>query len=409
MRARCLLLLMLLGCGDADRPLADAAADATPDLPGVDAAPPPEDAGPDLGMECARGTTATELAREPVDIIFLVDNSGSMEDAIRNVREGLNGFAERITTSGLDYRILMISQRGTGTTDICIPEPLAGDARCGDGERFFHIDVDLRSTQILEQVLGTLGQTQGFREGDSRGGRSWSGLLRSGATKAFVVVSDDDQRVGIDGSPAFAGRTPLARTSLEDYPGGPHPFQQSNELGPGILTETYGDLFVGYVFHGIYGADPVDPTRTCGPVAASPGTTYTTLVERTGGVRASICDQASSAAWDTFFDTVAGEVRDQAEVACEILIPPPPEGLMLDPARVNVFLRTSSGDTLIRKAAARATADDCGINGGWYYDDEAEPTEVRLCPVTCAGVQEVLSTEGMAEVIVELGCQSELI
>lgn len=389
--------------------MADAGADAGPDLAVMDADLPPDDAGTDFGMECARGTTATELVREPVDIVFLVDNSGSMEAAIQNVREGLNGFAALITASGLDYRILMISQRGTGSTDICIPEPLAGDARCGDGERFFHIDVDIRSTQILEQVLGTLAQTQGFREGDARGGRAWRELLRPGATKAFVVVSDDDQRVGVSGSPGFEGRAPLGRLSLEDYPGGPHPFQMSNALGPGILTEAYGDLFAGYVFHGIYGADPLDPTRTCGSVAASPGTTYTTLVERTGGVRASICDQASSAAWDAFFDTVAGDVRDRAEVACEIAIPPPPEGLMLDPARVNVFLRVAGEDTLIRKAAAEATADDCGINGGWYYDDETAPTEVRLCPVTCAGVQQELRTEGSAEVIVELGCQSELI
>ncbi|MEM1416339.1 MAG: vWA domain-containing protein [Myxococcota bacterium] len=406
---------VLLGCGEAARGTPEADLGRPVDQ-GLDGGLPPADLGaeedlgmPDLAVDCVEGSSAAEIERAPVDIIFLVDNSGSMAEAIRNVREGLNGFAERITRSGLDYRILMLSARGTGELDICIPEPLAGDALCGDGERFFHIDLDLRSTQILEQVLGTLGQTEGFRAGDSRGGRAWRSLLRPGSTKSFVVVTDDNQRVGAGTSPELEGRTPLETLSFESYPGGPHPFQRANALGPGILTEAYGDLFAEYVFNGIYGADPAEPSRTCGPLAVNAGATYSALIDRTGGVRAPICAQASSEAWTAFFDDVANSVRDTADVACEVLIPPPPEGRVLDPSRVNVYLRAGGEDTLIPKAAERATADDCGITGGWYYDDEASPTEVRLCPVTCGAVNDVLAEEESGEVIVELGCQSLII
>ncbi|MBW2459593.1 MAG: hypothetical protein JRI68_34180, partial [Deltaproteobacteria bacterium] len=46
---------------------------------------------------------------------------------------------------------------------------------------------------------------------------------------------------------------------------------------------------------------------------------------------------------------------------------------------------------------------DCTINGGWYFDNVATPTEIHLCPATCTLVQE--STDG--EVHVEFGCETE--
>ena len=420
---RCLPLLvsalLLVACGDDGRtpigPRDGGSRDGGDPTP-TDAAG--FDAPFDSDASCATATAGATIDRSPVDIIWMVDNSTSMEPAVREVEEGLNDFAQRIATSGLDYRVIMLSERGSSTGDsirVCIPPPLAGDNACGDGERFFHVSVDIRSTQQVEQFLGTLAQTPGYSEGDARGSRPWRDLLRPDATKTIVVVTDDNSRTCAnphsEGATCDAGDPPLTELSLENFPGGGNPFN-GDQLGAGILTATYGDLFEGYTFNGIYGwGSAADPTVSCESgtpgFPAKPGQTYTALVERTGGVRAQICDQSDSAAWDSFFDEVAETVANTARIACTLPLPEPPDGMVLNPSRVNVFLRSGDTSDVIRKVDGGEP--DCGPTGGWYYDDDASPTEVRLCPVACDLAQRALGESGDASVDVQFGCATLVI
>lgn len=393
------LLLVCLGpllfaCGDDGRiPLADG---------GLDAEPPARDVGPPGDANCASAFVEARVERLPVDIVWVVDNSVSMQPAVDEVTAGLDDFAEIIEDSGLDYRVIMLSLRsptnpvrvdGRDRYAVCIPRPLAGDDACGNGERFFHSSVDIKSTQPLEQFLGTLGQTAGFTEGESRGGEPWRDFLRDDATKSIVVVSDDDSR--------------LSPTQFETFGGGSNPFN-STELPPGILDASWDGLFEGYVFHGLYGwGSETDPRVACtypgGEVPPAPGETYTALVERTGGVRASICDGAS--AWGPFFEAVASSVTEGARIACEIPLPAPPDGMMLDPGRVNVVVRGEGGDTTVGKVS---DASACAGPGGWYYDDDAAPSAVILCETSCALARDRVGPEGTG-VSVQFGCETILI
>ncbi len=389
----------------------------------IDAPAPPADGGPtpdgsflDPDAACSLAVVEAEVERLPVDIIWVVDNSVSMAPAIDQVTAGLNDFAVLVEASGLDYRVIMLSLRGPGELDVggrrrfgvCIPEPLAGDASCGDGPRFFQVEVDIHSTQPIEQILGTLAQTNGYRLGDEHGSGPWLSLLRPEATKTFVVVSDDNSRTcALPAGTCSATEPPITSTSLEDFPGGPNPFN-SRDIGPGILTATYGSLFDGYTFDAIYGwGSDTDANVACtyadGSIPPSPGQTYTTLVARTSGVRAKICDGA--AAWAPFFDAVATAVTRTSRIECNIVIPPPPDGLLLDTDRVNVIVRGSSGPTYLPR---RPDATSCDARGGFYYDDPAAPTEVLLCPASCDFVRAQVGPEGTG-VDVQLGCESFLI
>src|SRR5262249_6492619 len=158
------------------------------------------------------------------------------------------------------------------------------DLHCGNGARFFHTSVDIRSTQPLEQFLGTLGQTAGYTAGELKGGDPWRDQLRDGATKTIVLVSDDNSRLSAD--------------EFEHFTGGTNP-NNSNDLPPGILDSSWGGLFDGYAFDGIYGwGDAADPNVKCtypdGTHPPSSGKTYSDLVSRTTGVRAHICDPSTS-------------------------------------------------------------------------------------------------------------------
>ncbi len=422
-----LLLTLAFGaceCDDPRPPARDSGADGSSDA-SIDVTRPDVslDGDFDPDASCATATSEAELSVAPVDIIWVVDNSTSMEPAIRQVQSGLNDFAGRISSSGLDYQVVMLSLQGRDHSDrfgVCIPPPLAGDSNCNDGDRFSHVSVDIRSTQPVEQILGTLGQTDGYTEGESKGSAPWRDLLRADSTKTIVVVTDDNSRTcdrpcsSLDGCPSStrcqSGDPELTPISLENFSGGGNPFNGST-LGPGILTDEYGRLFEGYTFNAIYGwGDERDPNVTCrypdDSAPPTPGWTYTALVDRTGGVRAQICDQSDSDAWDEFFEAVANRVEETARLACELELPMPPGGMALDPGRVNVLLTVDDDSETFRKVENEAA---CGPLGGWYYDDDRNPTQVLLCPASCDLAQDSLREAGAARIDVAFGCETLLI
>ena len=101
---------------------------------------------------------------------------------------------------------------------------------------------------------------------------------------------------------------------------------------------------------------------------------------------------------DTQAELLAALQAIQGEqLACEIAVPTPTQGT-LDPMKVNVSYTPGGGsEQTIGKVADEAS---CGASGGWYYDDNANPTMIILCPSTCDGVQ--ADDEGKIEVV--LGC-----
>jgi len=362
------------------------------------------DVGPTLidpDAACAAASSVAIIERQPVDIIWVVDNSVSMAPAIREVTSGLNAFANRVAMRGLDYRVVMLSYRSqtnpvmlpSGTRyGVCIPRPLAGDDHCGNGPRFFHSSIDIRSTQPLEQLLGSLAQTAGYSVGQERGGEPWRSFLRPNATKTIVVVTDDESRMPAD--------------EFEHFAGGTNPRSSRLVLPPGILDPSWGGLFTGYTFSAIYGwGSESDPSIRCtysnGTQPPSSGPTYTTLVRRTMGARARICD--GSAAWGPIFDRVATAVETASRLSCELAIPEVPSGMVLDPSRVNVEISVMGTTTRPGKVSGIAA---CTASGGWYYDNERAPTRITLCPASCEAAQNAVRAGSMTAVRVLFGCQT---
>ena len=355
------------------------------------------DAPFDPDAACATTTEKATPELLPVDIIWAVDNSISMSPAIDEVTKGLNAFAQLIGGKNLDYRVIMLSYRsksnpvtvkGSQRYAVCIPPPLAGDNNCGNGPRFFQSSIDIRSTQPLEQILGTLGQTEGYKQGQEKGGEPWKDKLRPAASKTFVVVSDDNSR--------------LPANDFEQFAGGKNPFN-SLTLPPGILDASWNGLFSGYVFDGLYGwGSATNPSVKCkypgGSSPPSSGATYTQLVQKTGGVRAQICDGAS--AWGPFFNDVAQAVTQNTKLSCELALPTPSVGT-LDPNKVNVGIVSGTGSTTLPKVTG---ASACSASGGWHYDNDAAPTKVILCAASCAAAEQAGLKTGAVEIAVQFGC-----
>ena len=87
----------------------------------------------DEGEACAVERADTVQFKEPVDIIFVVDNSASMEEELSSMELNVNqNFAAILEESQLDYRMVVLTLHrrfprtgyGQSATMLCVTEPL---------------------------------------------------------------------------------------------------------------------------------------------------------------------------------------------------------------------------------------------------------------------------------------------
>jgi Mg-chelatase subunit ChlD len=102
------------------------------------------------------------------------------------------------------------------------------------------------------------------------------------------------------------------------------------------------------------------------------------------------------------FSAKMEDIRSEA-LGCEYSIPAPPDGQKLDPGDVN-FSYTPKGLGLSKVLLRADDLADCNGKPGWYYDSNLVPTKVILCPASCITVQ----ADAKAKVEVLFGCKSQL-
>jgi hypothetical protein len=89
----------------------------------------------------------------------------------------------------------------------------------------------------------------------------------------------------------------------------------------------------------------------------------------------------------------------KTEIVCELKIPSPPNGEMLNIDKVNVRITVNDNTLDLLKDG------ECISREGWRYDDPANPTTIRLCEDTC----DALKLEQNVEINVMFGCQTRVI
>ena len=187
----------------------------------------------------------------PVDIVWVIDQSGSMDSEISMVRANMNLFAGYISKAKADYRVLLIASRyyDKDKNQICIPQPLAGP-NCADSARFKQIDQHVDSHDALSRIVMNI--------------TTLEKQMRKGSVRRFVAVTDDDAKgTGWSTFHAFL----KARAGYSDYR-----------------------------FHSIVALKD----KGC---AADDGKHYIALSNLTGGIKTHIC----SANWASVFTQLAQE------------------------------------------------------------------------------------------------------
>lgn len=185
----------------------------------------------------------------PVDIIWAIDQSGSMASEIAMVRQNMNAFASYISNQKIDYHVVLVAKRSGHSRAVCIPQPLAGPS-CADGQRFRQIDQVVNSHDALSKVMAHIASIEAF--------------LRPSSLRHFVVVTDDESSVTSTAFDAFIA----ARPGYKDY-----------------------------IFHSIVGL-------TKGGCVADDGQQYIALSNKTKGLKFHICN----ANWQTLFNQLGQNV-----------------------------------------------------------------------------------------------------
>ncbi len=210
-------------------------------------------------VDCGKCPTKCEnftygVVARPVDIVFIVDQSGSMSQEIAGVKATLNQFASYINGVKIDYRVIMLAKRGTSTYYICIPPPLGG-ANCSDGTRYKQVDQIIYSRDSLQKYQLHASTIEGF--------------MRKNSLRQIVEITDDRS-------------SPITGQQFHSW----------IKARPG-----YSD----YVFHSIVG-------MYSGGCVASVGQQYIDLSNLTKGMKFHIC----SANWSSLFQQLGKSVAGTA-------------------------------------------------------------------------------------------------
>ena len=379
---------MFVGCVCGTSPLGRPADSdiETPDTGPVDPLDPGTTPDPGVvvpGEVCRSVGPDVPPAPRLVDIIMAIDNSGAMTSEITSVQNNINAhFADLLDQSGVDYRVILVSQYGRAADErVCIQAPLGGSDNCGsppeipmNGDRFFHYDQQITDRDALGRLY--LIYDAPDRHGSTPEG--WSYWLRAGSLRAFIVVGIGDEQV-------FA--------SVDSFESG---LAAKGFFGSGPRE---------YTFHSIVGVPANNPVTSpwlpsaplmsakCGG-ATYPGTRFQTLSMRTGGLRFPVCEVSH---YDAAFEAIAFEIARAAGVRCEMTPPAPPADYRYGSIDVEY---TSTGGTVEQLALV---TDPSGCTALGFLRD-AVTDRVTLCPQACVR----LRADPSASVAAHYTCEAPL-
>jgi hypothetical protein len=288
--------------------------DRTPLAPApvaADAGPPATDAvAPVAPTGCGADAPLGESV--PIDLLVILDNSGSMQAETEAMEEMLPNWATLLGAAGLDYRIILLSRHRTearaaseaASTSICVGPPLSALESCpsptpAPSARFFQYSVKIDATDSLSQALAS------FAAPDPLGlsANGWSEWLRPGALTAFVEVSDGDSE--LPAANFVAGLQGAAPDRFGADPAAPR-FVFHSVVGlrqKSILDRSYTAV------------EPIE-TETCDSADTQPdnaGEVYQALSRLTGSLRFPLCTRTGM---EAAFLGIAADLVRRSRPAC---------------------------------------------------------------------------------------------
>ncbi len=395
----------------------------------------------------------------PLDLVFLLDASGSMNEAPgggatkwQTVTAAIGSFAQDPKSAGIGAGLLVFPIRHAGAPTSCTASTQCNSGGTNYGKCTLKACHQKAATDPFEfcDSASDCGGAGCFTFGlcqDATTGKADAYCLTDDPA-AFPCPGANDQclpyaagQCSLD--ECFAGDYATPKAAVAALPGTfkatldalPQPAPDnatptSMAIKGGLdLAKAYGTAHAGHALAIVLATDGL-PTR-CDPqdiptlagmcAAGLSGTpsvkTFVigvfTPLEATqakanldaianagGSTKAFIVDPSGNLGAD--FSTALATVRGAA-LPCDYTIPPPNGGTQ-DFGKVNVEYTTGAGTKNI--LGYKMSMAMCGADGGWYYDvDPANgiPTKIIVCPSTCDALK---ADTGAAKLDILLGCKT---
>ncbi len=273
-----------------------------------------------------------------VDVIMVLDTSGSMLHATAQVVNNLSTFIQDFEGSKADLRVVMI----TGS------DPAANTPVASDKNRYLFIKSGVDSSALFTVALAQFPKYKDF--------------LRPNAATQFVMITDDEDAI----DPG------VFRTQMEQLLG--HGFTQHAIASEDFMgTACYSEAIGCPILPGV----PPIPA-VCG--AAAIGKRYYKLANDTGGKTMSIC----KADWTPVFADLKNAVIDAVPLPCDYPLADAKGDEPFDPLKVQIVYTNNGKDSEFPRANTR---EACADEDAWFYDDPNQPSMISLCPAACDAVQ----------------------
>jgi hypothetical protein len=143
----------------------------------------------------------TDTVARPIEVVWAVDSSGSMEQEMATVEAEVNVFAAMLEDAGSSTQLHLIADRGIEPFEICVDPPLGG-VGCADNpaQGFWQYDTNGGTNgQSMVHSSNALGRI-------AQQGPTWIPRLQPYAYVAFIVTTDDNGDdpawLAVDGDPS---------------------------------------------------------------------------------------------------------------------------------------------------------------------------------------------------------------
>jgi hypothetical protein len=329
---------------------------------------------------CVTASADAEVERVPVDIIVVIDNSGSMQDEIDAVETNINvNFANILEAANVDYRLILLSQHEVQdrALSICVTTPLSANVACPPvpdqpafTAHFYQYSTHVDSVDSLELLVDTF--DDGAREEFGRAPDGWGAWLRPEATKVFLEITDDNSLIMTKDEflTQLSSKTDVFGTAQEPR------FRFHSIVGLSEKPTPTEPWFPGEPLQTDLCTSDVNGNGT----VENAGPVYQELSLLTNGLRFPICQFA---AFDAVFKAIADDVAHHATLSCSFPIPAPPPGRELDLAKVAVSYTADVGESA--QLFGQVESEDECVAEAFYVD--AALNQIVLCPETCAAAQ----------------------
>jgi hypothetical protein len=311
------------------------------------------------GLGCSQGTctcaSSTQTAAlAPLDLYFMMDQSGSMD-----LQTGTGATKWAAVTQAIKGFLADPSSNGIGVGMQYFPSPTSSCTAADYATPEVSIVVLPAAATTITASLAKHGPNGGTPTAAALDG-AIQYALAFGKTKpghtVAVVLATDGMPTGCAPFDTVAAVAKIASAGV-----GSAANIRSFVIGVGTETASLNEI------------------------AVAGGTQSAVIVDVAGNVE----EQFAKA-----LKAIQGEA-----LACSYAIPVPPLGQTVDLTKVNVQITLSGGKPQLLNYVD--SANGCkSTTGGWHFDDPANPSKILLCPTSCALPLNVST----AKVEILLGC-----